>query len=50
VIITFTWKRLNPKPGFISAWEEARNFYGHSAFDALPRNGQINVVRAYVNR
>lgn len=58
--VTITWGHVNPKPGFISAWDAARNDYdskhGAGSFEALPRidragqDQQINAVRAYVNR
>lgn len=47
---TATWGHINPKPGFVSAWDEARNHYGHASFDALPRYQQTEAVRAYVHR
>lgn len=50
VQVTVTWGHVNPKPGFVSAWDAARNDYGHAAFDALTRDKQITAVRAYVNR
>ncbi|GGG86642.1 hypothetical protein [Edaphobacter dinghuensis] len=48
--ITITFGQLKPKPGFVSAWDAARNDYGHEAFDAKTRSEQIAIVRAYVNR
>ena len=50
MIITFTWGHVNPKPGFVSAWDAARNAYGAQAFDSLSRGEQVAAVRAYVNR
>jgi hypothetical protein len=48
--VTITWGHVNPKPGFVSAWDAARNAYGYAAFDALSRSQQITEVRAYVSR
>jgi hypothetical protein len=58
--VTVTFGHLNPKPGFVSAWDAAKTAYdathGAGGFDALPRidrngqNQQIDAVRAYVNR
>lgn len=48
--VTTTWGHINPAPGFVSAWDAARNNYGHASFDALTRDAQIAAVRAYVNR
>lgn len=54
VNVTFTWGRINPKPGFVSAWDAAKANYdktfGVGGFDSLSRTDQINEVRAYVNR
>jgi hypothetical protein len=50
MIITFTWGHVNPKPGFVSAWDAARKAYGAEAFDALHRCAQIAAVREYMNR
>lgn len=47
--VTITWGHINPKPGFVSAWDAARNDLGHTVFDALSRDLQIATVRAYVN-
>lgn len=50
VTVTFTWGRVNPPAGFVSAWDGARNDLGHGEFDALGRGEQIQAVRDYVNR
>lgn len=48
--VTFTFGHVNPKPGFVSAWDAARSAYGEKTFDEKPRQEQIMIVRAYVNR
>jgi hypothetical protein len=47
--VTITWHPPT-RPGFISAWDAARNAYGHEAFDALNRDQQCKAVQQYVNR
>lgn len=60
VTVTTTWGHLNPKPGFVSAWDSAKADYdtthGVGSFDALPRidrngqNQQIDALREYMAR
>lgn len=48
--VTITWNHLNPKPGFVSAWDATRNHVGHAKFDGLDREAQIQSVRDFCNR
>lgn len=54
VVINTTWKHINPKPGFVSAWDAAKANYdatfGIGGFDSLSHADQISEVRIYVNR
>jgi hypothetical protein len=54
VAVTFTFGHINPKPGFVSAWDAAKGNYdktfGAGAFDGLSRTDQISEVRMYVSR
>lgn len=48
VKVTITWHPPT-RPGFVSAWDAARNHYGHEAFDKLTQTQQCSEVRSYVN-
>lgn len=50
--VIITWGHVNPKPGFVSAWDATKANYNLSgkSFDALTRFQQVAAVREYVNR
>lgn len=48
--VSITFGHINPQPGFVSAWDAARNHVGHEAFDRLQRHEQCKAVQQYVSR
>ncbi len=54
VKVSVTFGHLNPRPGFVSAWDAAKANYdktfGAGGFDSLTRADQIREVQMYVNR
>jgi hypothetical protein len=65
VKVNITFGHINPKPGFVSAWDAAKAHYNRLVIDMYPagedpfdsdlfenlgRSKQIEIVRQYVNR
>jgi hypothetical protein len=50
VQVNVTFGHINPKPGFVSAWDAAKAHYGENVFARMSRDEQIQAVRDYVNR